>query len=407
MPQNWWELYPEVLPQPAVGSMPMPGPAFPNVPINPTGEQSGPVDSFYLSGYPTSNPTSGQRLFSSDGYVPNVDRDMAIHQAGAAIRRGADLNAIRARLNQIGVDADLEPPDHFSDLIPAGRPALQLEQGPDSGSGIPENVTAFRNFKSPAGDKAYRPPMLEQAALINSAPRRGDAQHGGRARSQSFAADQGSPGINGYGYVPPPSDANLLRRFLYAELSSSDNWRDMPAAAWTAINRIRPNGNWPRYRTMDTIGTSLTEVLNKRARNGTPQYSWLPSGGIGAPGGSLRWQESAHPERLTGNARQAWLWAGYVADRVLGGTMRDPTGGATYFHNRSVGVPPKVDGWFGRSTTITPSPYRSPNGQNFFYRHVEDPLRPTQSSPPRRGGIGAARGVVQPSILGWLGGMGQ
>jgi hypothetical protein len=200
------------------------------------------------------------------------------------------------------------------------------------------------------------------------------------ASSRSGKPPPPPPNVNGYGYVPAPNDVNLLARALYAEFSTVNNWRDMQAGAWTIVNRIRPSGRWPRYRTADTIGTSLFDVLNKRTRDGTPQYSFVPPGGIGAAGGSERWQESAHPQTLTGSAQQAWMLAVDTARRVLAGEASDPTGGATHFYNRSVGTPNTVRGFFrdatiGSRPTLTYSPYRSPTGQNFFLRTIEDPQR--------------------------------
>ena len=114
--------------------------------------------------------------------------------------------------------------------------------------------------------------------------------------------------------------------------------------------------------------------------------------GLDAPGGSVQWQESAHPERLTGSNFQAWLWAQDTARRVLGGAAPDRTGGATHFHNRSMGTPGSIRGWFGAATRgpnprLIQSPYRSPNEQNFFYLDTEDlppPATRNPNPPPRR-----------------------
>ena len=492
MPQNWWDIYPEVLPSPAARQFPLPGPGG-VVPGSGMGlaaalglgpdplsgaprlgqTSDGGFDPSFLSGAPMLGQFAGgppdqappigyaQPPLAGDQTGPLPDRRLAVQQAAAAIRDGADPRAVRARLNQVGTDnSGFDPFNLFSDLLPGAGQAPGSQdgmaagtQGPSDGldpgyfsggvdlgqppvsdaGGVPAtgsdvSVGQFYGALSPDAIAQARLAATGGGGMSSSLPQSGPfsrpladggtdfsphqpvqmANQGpldkGNAsplfksgmstqhHTQGPQSQQNDPGINGYGYVPPPGDRNLLQRFLYAELSTSNNWQDMPAAAWTAINRVRPNGHWPPYRTRDTIGTSLIDVLNKRGRNGTPQYSWLPSGGVGAPGGSIRWQESAHPERLTGNARQAWLWAGYVADRVLGGAMGDPTGGATHFYNRSAGTPDTIRGFFREATggphpSLAYSPYRSPNGQNFFLRTIEDPLRPVPwhpNPPPRR-----------------------
>jgi hypothetical protein len=456
-PQNWWEEFAEVLPSPAARPRPLPGTdRVVRGPAMATGAAASafgadrtwpaPFDTAYFGdglsgigrisgnfanqGAPAGN---GQSAVPGDAGGPALDREAVIQHAAAAIERGADPDAVRARLIQIG-PGDQVPPGPFQNLIPNGQPGLmgypmrpQVQAQPQpafedrggfeaSGPAVSDEQTRFgrpsqridprlapqklselrKSSQGGQGAAAGRPtsfayglpsfPSGGESRRGN--PVRGPASGNGRAIGEASPLSRGaSPaGLNGFGYVPPAGDENLLARFLYSEFSSSDNWRDMPAGAWTAINRIRPNGHWPRYR-MDTLGTSLAEVLNKRGRDGTPQYSWVPPGGIGAPGGSARWQESAHPERLTGSARQAWLWAADTARRVLSGIDPDPTGGATYFHNRSLGVPPNTRGWFRRARTITLAPYRSPNERNFFYRNLEDPLRPVPwraGPPPRR-----------------------
>lgn len=191
-------------------------------------------------------------------------------------------------------------------------------------------------------------------------------------------------GINDFGYEPRPADVDVMARALYSEFGERGNWEDMIAGGWSIVNRIRPDGPWPRYRTQDTIAPTLVEALERRARDGTLQYSFMPPGGITGAGGSPEWQQSANPERLTDHNAEAWKMAVLAAKQVLGGLAEDPTGGSTYFHNESRGTPLTVGGFFGdaqsgvggRPPTIAPSRYESPNGQNFFYDHLEDPLRP-------------------------------
>jgi hypothetical protein len=194
-------------------------------------------------------------------------------------------------------------------------------------------------------------------------------------------------GLNYYDYIPSEADVNWMARALYSEFGQNDNWEDMPAGAWSIINRIRPTGRRPGHRY--ELGDSIVDVLEGRGPNGVPQYSFMPSGGVHAPGGSQAWQESAHPERMTGLNRKAWAIALQTARDLVHGQLPDPTAAATHFHNDSMGVPPNVRGWFGdalREGDITLSPYRSPTGENYFYRVTEDPARPLPTKAARHQG---------------------
>ena len=70
---------------------------------------------------------------------------------------------------------------------------------------------------------------------------------------------------------------------------------------------------------------TLNAVLHKRN-----QYEFLEVDG-GPKGDSLLWNETADAGTLQGAKRTGWLHAKAVADGILGGTVADPTGGATYF----------------------------------------------------------------------------
>ena len=209
------------------------------------------------------------------------------------------------------------------------------------------------------------------------------APHDHAAEERDFRAKLGAEGLNRFGYIPGETDVNLLARALYSEFGQIGSWEDMRAGAWTIINRIRPAAGRPGHRARFELAANLPDVLSRRGPGGTPQYSFMPAGGVAAPGGSPGWRQSATPQRLTGNNRKAWELAVMTAQDVLGGSVPDPTGGATAFHNQSMGVPPDARGWFGRALdrTIALSPYSSPTGQNYFYRVLEDPLQPVISKP--------------------------
>jgi muramidase (phage lysozyme) len=153
MPQNWWELFPEVVPSPAARPRPlpgqdgaMPGPAMglrAAAPYDAFGPDRGPPGAFdppYFSGGgpfdgspgQVMQPGFGQQPFAGDNGAPAMDRSAAIQHAAAALQRGADPEAGRARLNQMG-HAEPDPPSPFSDLIPDGGQVF----GMTGASGMP------------------------------------------------------------------------------------------------------------------------------------------------------------------------------------------------------------------------------------------------------------------------------
>ena len=171
-------------------------------------------------------------------------------------------------------------------------------------------------------------------------------------------------GLNGYGYVPTERDVNLLARALFSEFGNVASWQDMRSGGWSMINRIRPAAR----RDRNELGRTLAEVLETTNPNGVQQYSFMPRGGVDAPGGSDQWRLSARPEALTGPNRKSWELANQTARDLLGGTLNDPTGGATFFRHRSI---PEDDFW----RSLIPSPYRSPTAENFFHHVPSEPPR--------------------------------
>ena len=148
MPQNWWEAFPEVMPSPAARLYPLPGPSgiMPGPALGLRSDplygapRLGPVsgggfDPSSLAGAPMLGQFAGgspdqalpidypQPPLAGDQGDPLSDRRLAVQQAAAAIRDGADPRAVRARLNQVGTDnPGFDPLDLFSDLLPGGQP---------------------------------------------------------------------------------------------------------------------------------------------------------------------------------------------------------------------------------------------------------------------------------------------
>lgn len=168
-------------------------------------------------------------------------------------------------------------------------------------------------------------------------------------------------GVNGKGYTPKPEDAMFLARVIYAE--SLSNPEDFEAIAWTTVNRVGER----------QFGSTLDAVVNKRNA-----FQPLESGG-GPKGGSQLWQETAHPEKLTGAKQEGWKHAMAVAEGVLKGKIADPTGGATFFMSSSVyerGKPHTTSGSFRKgleSGRLVDSAYVSSSKrkkQNHFFVEV-------------------------------------
>jgi hypothetical protein len=70
-----------------------------------------------------------QSPIPGDEGAPPMDRGAVIQQAAAAIQRGADPDAVHARLLQMG-HGDREPPSPFSDLMPGRRPGTIGDSAP-------------------------------------------------------------------------------------------------------------------------------------------------------------------------------------------------------------------------------------------------------------------------------------
>jgi hypothetical protein len=141
MAQNWWEMYPEIQPSPARRPSPLPGPGgamrgpatapqagFPNAATDPFQGPPSAFDAGYFAGDADLSPVKIQPFARDDG-APPMDRGVAIQQAAAAIQRGADPDAVHARLIQMG-QGDQEPPGPFSDLMPGRRPGTIGDSAP-------------------------------------------------------------------------------------------------------------------------------------------------------------------------------------------------------------------------------------------------------------------------------------
>lgn len=189
--QNWWDIYPEVVPSPAdrprlllpgPGGI-VPGPAVapqagtPYGAFGPDHSSPGPFDPTYFSGgdremgglsdnYPGQAAPSddGQSAFGGDRGGPVLDRAAAIQHAADAIQRGADPDVVHARLVQMG-RRDQEPPSPFSDLIQKGRAGMmrdtallptQAQPALDDQFGLKPRAVAARYVQDRLGKPSQR-----------------------------------------------------------------------------------------------------------------------------------------------------------------------------------------------------------------------------------------------------------
>ena len=189
---------------------------------------------------------------------------------------------------------------------------------------------------------------------------------GGRIIQNKPTISYQEPGLNGKGYKPKRGDANQLARIIYAE--SLSNPEDFEAIGWATVNRVGERQH----------GMTLDAVLRKR--NG---FEILEVGG-GPKGDSPLWNETADPSKLKGDKKKGWDRAVSVSNGIFGGTIPDPTGGATFFMSSSTYVrgvvDPTANDFFStriRTGQLVESRFRSSSKrkrQNYFF--VEKPLTP-------------------------------
>jgi hypothetical protein len=199
MPQNWWEMFPEVQPSPAARprSLAGPGSVMPDQamrsPYGGPGQDHAPpgaFDSSYFSGDARLEssrglpppPGQGQPSFAGKDGAPEMDRDAAIQLAALAIQRGADPSAVRARLGRMGFgDADLDPPEPFADLAPDARQMRAMMGGtgvaPQSTIQGPQSRPAQQSMlegydSNGATDDAATPAQALRDASYLQAPQR-------------------------------------------------------------------------------------------------------------------------------------------------------------------------------------------------------------------------------------------
>jgi hypothetical protein len=404
MPQNWWEMYPEVVPSPAArprllpgAGGAMPGPAIvpqaglPYAAIDPFQAPPNAFDPSYFAGDASLGGPSSQPLFSGDAGAPAIDRSTAIQHAAAAIQRGANPEAVFARLHAMG-NADLDPPSPFSDLIPDGGRAMTMagastmampaeaqpitrdqgdfEEAPDL-AGIPQQYRGnlrgrsdptlapqkadgfSKYFQSKAGSQVSEPAGelgRRVPALLAGAPTivAGSEPKPPRPRGLSNDMIVSSPRTGGPRDLVPPrrsfsvtthNSGGGLNGYGY---SPQNGDAQLLARAIYSESGIAPEDmlaiGWSivnrvgfRNNRRLSFGATLPDVVYQRVARGRHAYSFLDDGG------SAAWLRSANPANIPDPA--VWARAVAIANAILSRRASDPSGGAHYFFASPTYVP--------------------------------------------------------------------
>jgi spore germination cell wall hydrolase CwlJ-like protein len=148
-----------------------------------------------------------------------------------------------------------------------------------------------------------------------------------------------------------PEDEALLARLIFAE--GADHYK-IPGAlesiGWTVANRVGA----PGFR------RTLKDVIDQPAQFNGPK--------------NPQWEKAGDSPNLQGEDLNAYAKALTVARAILGGTLNDPTHGATFFYSRQKpeDSPP---GWFKREVEEKRLVPTIPDIGKFTF------LRPARSQP--------------------------
>lgn len=141
------------------------------------------------------------------------------------------------------------------------------------------------------------------------------------------AVNTGVGALGGAGYVAPsapvnstnaagrqqpgnPKDLDYLTRMIFAEAAGQHNIPELyESLGWAAVNRIGKPG----------FANSLIDVI------GDPVQFNSYNGAL--------WNRAGNPDKLTGANAVAYAKAHDVAQGILSGQIKDPTGGAQFFYS--------------------------------------------------------------------------
>jgi hypothetical protein len=333
MPQNWWEMFPEIQPSPAARPRSLPGPGnFMSGPAmdprpaslyDPYGPDQAPPSAFdpaYFSGGElgadnipgrqsdrVTPPFHGQPPLAGGDVEPAIDRDAAIRHAAVAIQRGADPQAVRSRLNQMGLDdAPLDRPSPFSDLVPGGRQA-QAWHGAGHLSAPQDMFAATEDRHGALSDVQSRPKadlysaLLSKGRLESHQDRRIAGQLARERGGDARVADDIYRGMRGLAPRSPtaggPPNATAARSPTAAMshglrgAGAQANPRVPPPAPW------RPGGAMEPAQVEQYADLGMRMYQLHRARGMTPQQAaaWAANAAAESHGDYRRPQDGGGP----------------------------------------------------------------------------------------------------------------
>jgi len=354
---------------------------------------------------------------SGGGAPASFDRASAIQYAADAIQRGADPDAVRARLHEMG-HTDLDPPSPFSDLIPPAGQAPGMIGVPSAAMPVERPTTQDQRGLERSSYPAVSPQQYRGNLQLRSDPSVGpqkaddsfkhfQLKTGSQLRDPASALGRGipalvagAPGIVVGGDTKPPRPRGLPNNVIVSSprtggprdrlpprhsysvqpyhlggglngngytpqnedaqllaraiyAESGITPEDMPAIGWAIVNRV----GFRNGSQHPSYGATLSEVVHQRLRNGHYAYSFLDDGG------SAAWRRSANPSTIPDPA--VWAQAVAAANRILSGRIPDPTGGAQHYFSSSEYDPltrQHAKGDFEamlRESHYIPSPYQS------------------------------------------------
>lgn len=322
MPQNWWELFPEIQPSPAARPRMLPGSGgatsaagmmpqarLQNAAIDPLQGPPGAFGSDYFAGGAELPPVKVHPPFPGGDGAPTMDRGAVIQQAAVAIQRGADPDAVHARLIQMG-QGDQEPPSPFADLMPSRRAGTIGDSSPPPISARPAFDDQDR-FSLRASGPSYAqggfgnsrqrldPGLAPQKA--GSFQKSGQLKGGAGVSGQTTLFTYGFPTspINGSttGSNPPPNPA--IRAFPLP------NDHPLPRPSHVEGDDIVVTGPRPATReTMRQIALHSSELreVGRFIGSGEGNYESYNTGTWRVPGGRVGYSDM-HPPSGTVTGR--------------------------------------------------------------------------------------------------------
>jgi hypothetical protein len=262
----------------------------------------------YFGGDASPDRISAPSQFLVDGSSPPVDRNAVLQHAADAIQRGADPNAVRARLIQMGL-GDQEPPSPFADLMSGRRPGTTGDSPPPPAPAQP----AFNDqggFAPRAASRGYAQDRLgNQPQRLD--PRLAPQKAGGLQKTSRQRGGVGAPGstiLSTYGLPSFPSESwarggNEPNPAIHAFPLPNDH--PLPKPSHVEGDDIVVTGPRPATReTMRQIAQHSSELreVGRFIGSGEGNYESYNTGTWRVPGGRVGYSDM-HPPSGTVTGR--------------------------------------------------------------------------------------------------------